>query len=473
MQYNNIRHIAKIKRCLRLFLTLIIINVFLLSACKKMLEVDLPINSITTKATFSDDKGATSAVLGIYAKMAYGNGYDISFANSAITILCGMSSDELIPVNTLDIDLMQFQQNTIFINNLLNESTWQKAYSYLYQANACIEGLETSDNISAKNQLLGECKFLRAFILFYLTNLYGDVAMPLSTDWRINSIIPRSNQAKVYEQIIKDLKEAETLLNDNYPVSEKIRVNKFTATALLARIYLYNDDWVNAESSVSSVINSTLYSLEPNPDSAFLKESKEVIFELKPVIDGPMTAVEGFKFLFNFDNSFYCSNELLSSFEANDKRKICWLTGWSQNGIDSFFIPYKYKWARQDDLSQTTEYNVVLRLAEQYLIRAEARARQNKLHESISDLNSIRFRAGLPELPDTLNLEQVISAVEQERRIELMAEWGHRWLDLKRTAKVDAILAPLKPEWGTTDKLYPLPESELLLNPRLTQNPGY
>ena len=120
-----------------------------------------------------------------------------------------------------------------------------------------------------------------------------------------------------------------------------------------------------------------------------------------------------------------------------------------------------------------SEYYMVLRLTEQYLIHAEASAEQNKLADAIADINLIRRRAGLPDLPDSLDQAQTLSAIMQERRIELFAEWGHRWLDLKRTGQADAVLGPIKTTWQTNAQLYPIPLSELQSDSKLTQNAGY
>lgn len=115
---------------------------------------------------------------------------------------------------------------------------------------------------------------------------------------------------------------------------------------------------------------------------------------------------------------------------------------------------------------------MVIRLAELYLIRAEARAKQNNITGSQEDLNRIRNRSGLANITaNTLSL--LLSAIEQERRIELMMEWGHRWLDLKRTGRVNGIISSLKSSWQPTDALYPIPKYELETNPFLVQNPGY
>jgi hypothetical protein len=120
-----------------------------------------------------------------------------------------------------------------------------------------------------------------------------------------------------------------------------------------------------------------------------------------------------------------------------------------------------------------TEFFVVLRLAEQYLIRAEARAQQNNLTGSLADINVIRSRAGLH--PATAQTQaELLLAVEHERQVELFGEFGHRWFDLKRTGRADAVLAPVKGSaWQSTDVLYPIPALQVTNNPALVQNPGY
>jgi len=127
------------------------------------------------------------------------------------------------------------------------------------------------------------------------------------------------------------------------------------------------------------------------------------------------------------------------------------------------------------------EYDIVLRLAEQYLIRAEARAKQNNLTgtgSAIIDLNVIRNRAGLSDTTITVQ-ENMLNAILLERRKELFTEWGHRWFDLKRTGKIDAVMQAYAPVKGTTwesyKSLYPIAQKQIDLNPGMAgqQNPGY
>jgi hypothetical protein len=142
--------------------------------------------------------------------------------------------------------------------------------------------------------------------------------------------------------------------------------------------------------------------------------------------------------------------------------------------------PYKYK--QNTATTPREEYNMVLRLADQYCIRAEARARLDQLPEAVSDLNAIRKRAGLLDLPTISTQNQVLAAVEQECRIEFFAEWGHRWFDLKRwparandgKKRIDEVMTALRPDtWKPTAALWPIPSDERTRNHFLTQNPGY
>jgi hypothetical protein len=245
---------------------------------------------------------------------------------------------------------------------------------------------------------------------------------------------------------------------------------------LLARTYLYTKNWTGADSAASAVISKyNLFSLVPDLNGVFLKNSKETILQFQVYGDDfPYATWEAFNVIPSSHTSnpkWYASDKLLNAFEPNDKRKVAWLDTTNYQGT-KYFYPFKYK-IRFGVYGSVTEYYMALRLAEQYLIRAEARLKLSNLTGSIADINVIRNRASLSSLPTTLTEAQVSAAISQERMVEFFAEWGNRWLDLNRTGESTNILAPLKPQWTDNAKLYPIPQSEIDVDPRLKQNTGY
>ena len=269
-----------------------------------------------------------------------------------------------------------------------------------------------------------------------------------------------------------DLTTAVTLLDDNYPSPDRTRPNKAVVMAFLARVYLYRQEWQNAVDAASYVINqSDLYTWETDPDKVFLKESTTTLWQWVAKYTNVNTN-EGQLFIFTTapPPNVALTQDLVADLEPSDLRLLHWVKEVS-NGAQSWYHAYKYK--EQSSTDPSKEYTILFRLGELYLVRAEAYAQLENLTAACRDLNIIRERAGLDDCTAT-DREELLEAIYRERRHELFTEMGHRFFDLKRTGKTDEVLAPLKPGWNNTDKLLPLPEDELLLNPSLNpQNPGY
>jgi hypothetical protein len=160
----------------------------------------------------------------------------------------------------------------------------------------------------------------------------------------------------------------------------------------------------------------------------------------------------------------------LDSFEAGDARFVNWV-GQISDDTTTWFFSNKYK--ENLPTATTLECSILFRLAEAYLIAAEAQAQIGELDNSLKNLNLIRERANLPPV-ETMDKNSLLESIYKEKRIEFFSEQGHRFLDLKRTGTIDKVLLPIKPQWDITDKVLPLPESELILNPKLLpQNDGY
>jgi hypothetical protein len=437
------------------------------TSCKKFVDIPPPETQAESSAIFSSDQTATSAVVGLYHQAVASN---FTFFNAALTIYPGLAADELTnPAANTDYDA--FRTNALMADNAtVNSKFWSAPYRYIYQCNAVLEGLAQSTSLtpSIRSQLQGEMLFTRALTYFYLVNLLGDVPYETGTDYRENSILPRTPAAEIYVHLITDLEQARTLL-PAANLSGNIRPGRAAAAALLARIYLYRQDWAKAETLATEVIGSGVYKLESNLNNVFVSTSAETIFQL---MKATANTSEGSLFIpasTTTRPTFALTAALSAALVITDQRRVNWVRTNTVSGV-SYAYSYKYK-VRSG--STVTEYEVVLRLAELYLIRGEARARQNNLAGAQADLNMIRSRAGLPALTAATSAD-LLEAVYKERQLELFAEWGHRWFDLKRTGRAGAVLVPLKgSSWQNTDTLWPIPLSQIQSNVSLTQNPGY
>jgi hypothetical protein len=219
------------------------------------------------------------------------------------------------------------------------------------------------------------------------------------------------------------------------------------------------------------LIGQAPFSLEEDVANVFLKESSETIWQLKPKYGGD-NANEGTTFYIGVGPPQVAALRpaFIQDMETGDLRRQHWV-GEVTNNTATWYFPYKYK--EHQNTGTSLEYSIVFRLAEQYLIRAEARARQGNIAGAQQDLNIIRQRAGLQNTTASTK-EELLEAILAERRFELFSEHGHRWFDLRRTGRAGEVLPPIKSGWKSTDVLLPIPEEELLMNPNLKpQNPGY
>jgi starch-binding outer membrane protein, SusD/RagB family len=451
-------------------------------SCKKLVDIDPPLTMLVGENVYTTDKNAAAVLTGIYMSMNTG----FSAGGESISIVGGLSADELITYPQFNAQQLITYQNNLSASGPAGVPMWPSFYSTIYAANTALEGLTASKTLTpaVKQQLMGEAHFIRALCYFYLVNFWGELPLVLSTDFKTNSTLKRSSVDIIYEQIINDLAEARNLLSDNYLASdiktateERTRPNKFAANALLARVYLYRKDYENAEKLSTEVINASNLYDTINVSNVFLKNNKEAIWQIQPKESG-LNTFDAIAFVLkaapNFDHSVSLSDWVLNAFENNDKRRDNWVGSITPDNI-TYYFPYKYKVAEYP--MPLTEYTTVLRLAEQYLIRSEARARLQNFNAAQEDLNMIRKRSGLlPTLAD--DESSLINAILQERRIELFTEWGHRWLDLKRLNRINEVMEQITPlkgggEWNPDKALFPIPQIEINTDKELTQNPGY
>lgn len=452
--------------------------------CKKFVEVEPPNTQLVTASTFNNNATATSALVNIYRQM-YNN-----LESYSMEVCTGLLGDEFTDYSG-SVAAVGYYTNAMTADEV-SYGPWNNPYNYIYQANAIIEGLQNNTAITPaiNKQLTGEAEFIRAFWNFCLSNCYGDIPLATGTSYSVNRLLSRTPKPQVFENIIKDLKDAQSLLNENFvdasdtsATTERIRPCKWAATALLARAYLYNGDYANAEKESSSVISrADIFNLPDSLNEVFLANSPEAIWQLGIPLPNLINTWEGYNFILQGAPSNQAlSTRLVDAFEAGDQRRTHWIDSitTTDEPIATYYYPYKYKVFNDQNIS---EYTMMLRLAEQYLIRAEARAHGagEGLTGAISDLNVIRHRAGLPDYSGTADQNSLLDAIFHERQVELFTEWGHRWFDMIRMGYADSIMGvpgnvcqSKGGTWSSDWKLFPISQSEIIRDPNLTQNKGY
>jgi hypothetical protein len=386
--------------------TALLVAVLVMTGCKKLLEATPPPGQIIGEEVFAADSNAVAVMNSVYSFLSQQSSF--AQGNQSIGLLTGFAADELVPIASPNYLL--FYRNVLTAAMFTTNYFWSEMYGRIYTCNKCIEIIPYSKSLSEglKKQLTGEAKFMRAFLYFQLVNLFGDVPLTTTSDYRINNALYRSPVTNVYAQIIQDLKDAHAELGVTYvdgfgrEVPERVRPNKWAATAMLAKVHLYLKDWTNAETEASKLIEGSGFNLEGDPDNVFLSVSREAILQLQPAPN--QNTMDAAMYILSLDPALYGRSAptalrpgFTGLFKAGDTRLTKWIgqvtvPASGTTASVTYHYPFKYK----KTLAPTTEFVMVLRLAEQYLIRAEARAQLNNLPGAKEDIDKIRTRAGWP-----------------------------------------------------------------------------
>lgn len=453
----------------------LLITAALAGSCKKLIDIPAsPPNQISFADQYADSSAAMSAVAWVYSYDANTTA-GFGFSDAMLTEAGALSSDELKSTSTYNPDMASFYNYNLTPINGSATSLWSGPYTALYSVNAVIEGVTSSTGLKPtfKKQITAEMKVLRALYYFNLVNCFGNVPIVTGIDYKVNTLLPRASVDSVYGQIVSDLTAAQQALPVAYPSDGHARPNLYTADALLAKVHLYRKQWQDAYNEANTVIGSGTYSLATDPNEVFLEGSPEAIWQLPAT--GPWNVTEeASNFIPQSSGTipnYIATSWLIDAFEPGDVRMQDWLQQTVVNG-ETLYYPYKYRNVLTTD--QPTEDYMILRLAEQYLIRAEASAQLGNGAAALADVNTIRARAGLsPSTADPSDKNEVMNAIMHERQVELFTEWANRWFDLKRTGTAAAVLTSEKTGFTNTALLYPIPRTELQNNVNLKQNPGY
>jgi hypothetical protein len=354
---------------------------------------------------------------------------------------------------------------------------WGYIYNTVYIANFILERLPEVEGVptSQRAQVMGTAHFLRGFAYFTALYTFGGIPQVITTDIETNRNIPRASESEILALIEDDYAEAlnglpEQAVNVGY-------AGKNAVKAALARYYLFLGNWTLAQQYATEVIDSGLFELEPD-FSAIVEEdfTIEAILEVGYTLaDDPGTNGNiGLNNLFVGRREIIPSNQVtvaLGSDESGDRFSSMSFDISNFGGTDNGWSVAKYGTADADNNNV-----VVFRLAEMYLIRAEARTQLDNvtgLNSAQTDLNTLRTRANAPAI-GAVSKSQMLRLVEEERRYELAFE-GHRWYDLVRTGRAQEVMSAFSVNWRSDYELWPIPQREIQNNPALVgnQNPGY
>jgi len=435
-------------------------------SCNGILDT-VPQTTISDASVIIDEKSSLAALTGVYdGVQGYFGVNQLAHNVIADNIVSSTAPGNIIPTLTAS-------GSGAF--DPTSGGGYSSAYVVINRANFVISKTAALNNTvikpASKKQYLGEAYFLRALTYFSLVRTYGGV--PLITDPTLSPTqdngIKRATVADTYAQVLADLNAADTLLTETIV---RNRANRFSVYALKARLYLYTENWDKAEEYASKVIaNSTGFKLV-KPYSTFYTTTKstESIFELSfsssdknPIYTYLLSAAEGGRLDYIVEPGF--AAQLLDPAKGGARKSLIKLlpTG--------AYEPTEY--ANQDGSSSL----YVLRLSEQYLIRAEARVKKAtpNLANAIIDLNTIKTRSDVASFVATgsTTANDVLLAIENERRYELAFE-GHRFSDIVRTGRAAAVFGALNNLFTDSGRwVFPIPYSAIVADPDLEQNTAY
>ena len=443
----------------RFILFMLTVSITLLSACKKVLDTQSELY-IDQSISIVDKRSAQAALVGAYNALSQN-----TYQGNTFRYITNLLSDNIKWVGNTPTN-REFDVYSVFATNTRVQELWTAIYKTVNLTNNIIDNVSGVSDVTfdqmQRNTERGEAFFLRALSYFDLVRLWRNVpivtqATKTASD---NKDITNSTGDEVYQSIENDLDSAEALLPATI---NRNRANQYTARALKARLYLYRENWKKAEDYATLIINDSADFKLTKPYSQFYaaKNSTESIFEVDYTINNKnsyasnwfQNPTSGGKKEFLPTDDFVA---LLKDPNIGGGRSALIFT---VSGVT--YGNMNFKIATGEDQSY------VLRLAEMYLIRAEAKAEQLKLDDGLKDLNVIRNRAGVPSIAAVNTKDELNDKILLERRVELAYE-SHRWFDLIRKGKAQQVL-------GISDVnklLLPLPRQEVLIA-NLTQNKGY
>jgi len=451
-----------------IYILIALLILHLTVSCEKLLDVDIPENQIPRNDVFETVQTANAALAELYA----GLWNNSPLAGDQTGKFLGSYTDDLTYYGSNSTTgLWDIYQNQQIDNNPTISTYWASSYKLIYVANSILEGAEKSVALpeNERQRIRGEALLVRSILYYYLQQIFGDIPIVTSTNYQINQSLPKTQSTEILVHLENDVKSSISLLSDNYRSTERIIPNRKVAQLMLAKIYLLQKRWIEAENLLQDITQNTLYQFENDITKVFLKSGSHILWQLKPKNSGDATKeISTYYFTNAAPTGYALSQNLLNIFTIEDKRKSQWIAAVTV-GANTWYRADKYK----NRTNNINEYSIVFRLEEVYLLLAEALTQQDKLSEAVPFVNQTRLRSNLAPLTLPLNKQSLLNEILLENRKEFFTEMGHRFLDLKRNDRLSDLLTA-KPNWKNYHQVWPLPQKELLLNPNMNpQNTGY
>lgn len=392
----------------------------------------------------------------------------------------------------IEIDFMTHTASTQELNDF-----WKLNYAGIVQANTVISKTPAVDgDADLKNRIIGEALFLRAYYHFILAQVFGDIPLILEIQTPEEVLVTRTPKTDVFAQVAADCELASLHLPVSYAGSDVGRVTKGAALALATKAYLYLEDYNSVLSRISDIRNLGVYALQEDYRNNFYDSTQNNSESVWEIQHANLELGVG-----NHLNQWWASTkvpdgygfaevspEFIAAFELNDPRLKFSV---ARHNEDYYGVVYKASFSSTgasprkylqhvDEVSQKSDGSInytAIRYADVLLWEAEALAELGRTAEALVPLEMVRARARaqatdpvntLPEITTT-DQQELIDLIRHERLVELGFEM-HRFFDLVRWGIAAEVIEGFQPG---KNEVFPIPQTELDLNPNLMQNSGY
>lgn len=476
---------------MRKYIFIILFSSVILPGCSKdFLDVEPP-SQLTGASYFRNEEDAAAIVTAAYKPLT---------ATSDLAKISEAPLKDIVIFNTqgLNLDSWSFDANDAIIDRV-----WQNDYEGVFRANLIIQEVgKIKMDETARDRMVGEGRFLRAYYYWQLTTLFGEVPLITEADPSDpkKAAVGKSSVDDIYNLIIDDLKQAIDVLPVSYDSKNAGHVTKGAAEALLGKVYLYAKNYPLAEEALHNVITSNTYQLIPDFSQLLITDNNaESLFEIQfadiagqgsdRVVNDYPQGQGGYANLLPSQALVDAFEDYSGSTAINGKDPRLFYSIFREGDpYDAVSPEFKQAWtptgyARKKGMFPVIRQNnsnsgrnfPLIRYADVLLMYAEAANENDHPAEAIDAINEVRQRVGMPDLPTaqfpTGSKSEIFAAIVHERQVELAFEY-HRLNDLRRWGLAEQQLGSVGYQ-SPRHRYFPIPQQELNTNPQLTQNEGY